>query len=118
MGYYTNFEFSMCGEKDRVIAAFKRIEELTDNLITWACGEDILDEILNGNTAYFEAKWYKSKEDIAKVAKEFPDVSFTLEGQGEDREDWWVIEVKNGKAYIGYCMLISPYESDNWEDIE
>lgn len=118
MGYYTNFELRLYGEKDRVIAAFKRTEELTDNLITWACGNDILDEILDGNAAYFEAKWYSREKDIAKIAKEFPDVSFTLEGEGEDRDNWWIIEAQDGKASISRCVLISPQEADNWEDIE
>lgn len=118
MGYCTNFELRLYGEKDSIIAAFKRIEELTDNLITWSCGDDILTEILDGNAAYFEAKWYSRKKDIVKVAKEFPDVSFTLEGQGEHREDWWVIEAQNGKTHISYCTIISPQEADNWEDID
>lgn len=120
MGYYTNFELRLYGEKDSIIAAFKRIEELTDNLITWSCGDDILAEILNGNAAYFEAKWHSRKKDIAKVATEFPDVSFTLKGQGEDREDWWIIEAQNGKTHISYCTIISPeeQEADNWEDID
>lgn len=117
MGYYTNFELRINGEKDRVKAAFERLDEITKGLLTWPNGNDAVYDILNERSLCFEAKWYERRENMAQIAEEFPDISFTLEGQGEDRDDWWVIEAQNGKAHIDYCILISPYEADTWEEL-
>lgn len=117
MGYYTNFELRINGEKDRVKAAFERLDEITDRLLTFAFGKDAVYDILNEQSLYFETKWYSRKEDMAQITKEFPDVRFYLEGEGENRDDWWIIEAQNGKASISRCVLISPSEADNWEEL-
>ena len=117
MGYSTNFELRIGGEKDRVKEAFERLDEITDYLLTWAGGENAVYDILNEQSLYFEAKWYSREEDMAQIAKEFPDVRFYLEGEGENRDDWWIIEAQNGKASISRCVLISPSESDNWKEL-
>ena len=61
---------------------------------------------------YDEMKWYDWNKDMSQFANEFPDVEFRLEGNGEDKDDWWVVPFKGKREQIKYC---SP-PSDRWED--
>ena len=61
---------------------------------------------------YDEMKRYDWNKDMSQFANEFPDVEFHLEGDGEDKDDWWVVPFKGKREQIKYC---SP-PRDRWED--
>ena len=62
---------------------------------------DFFDGITTLKTWYLEPhdgmKWYDWNKDMSQFANEFPDVEFHLEGDGEDKDDWWVVLFKGKK---------------------
>ena len=52
---------------------------------------------------YDEMKRYDWNKDMSQFANEFPDVEFHLEGDGEDKDDWWVVPFKGKREQIKYC---------------
>lgn len=57
-------------------------------------------------TNYYEhtsdfVKWYESSEDMLKISKMFPDITFRLEGIGEENDDKWYALYKDG--YEDFC---------------
>jgi len=89
MGYYTNYEITA----DEVLPDdFEdKFEEITD--YTFRDGE-------------FEAKWYDYKADMKEISKIYPDILFTVEGEGEESGDVWRHYFKNTKDYIVKPKLI------------
>ena len=59
-----------------------------------------------------ELKWYEWEDDMDKVAAEYPDIEFRIEGRGEDVEDWWIALLKGKRKQIRY---VQPPIS-HWED--
>ena len=45
------------------------------------------------------AKWYDWEGDMIDISKMFPGVLFTLYGNGDDMEDYWIAYAKDGKSY-------------------
>lgn len=43
-----------------------------------------------------ECKWYSTNEDMEALSKAFPEVTFCLHGEGEEREDVWDLYCKDG----------------------
>lgn len=60
-----------------------------------------------------EHKWYDSFEDMKKLSAEFPDILFTLYGDGEDPDDRWVAYFKAGKGEEYQAEIIYP-DSTLW----
>jgi hypothetical protein len=85
MGYYTRFNLSVDDINNDILT--KIIEE----------DEDLIDIFDQDGDSFDEYKWYKHEEDIAKISKKYPDVVFTLKGEGEEAGDIWVKYFKNGK---------------------
>ena len=46
-------------------------------------------------------KWYDHDDDLIALSKKFPDVTFVLYGEGEERDDNWITYYKNGD--YEYC---------------
>lgn len=42
-------------------------------------------------------KWYEHEGNMKTISKRFPNVLFTLIGEGEENQDLWVKYFKNGK---------------------
>jgi hypothetical protein len=42
-------------------------------------------------------KWYEHDDDMLKLSKEFPEVTFILSGEGEESDDMWESKYKDGK---------------------
>lgn len=119
MGYYTSFEIEIKTPMTKECA-----EQIANRLNTIMDWEDCF-KIANSNNrfedvtlvtwnleTYGELKWYDWEEDMFQLANEFPDVEFCVEGNGEDRDDWWVALFKGERKQIKYC---SP-PSDMWDD--
>lgn len=53
-------------------------------------------------------KWYDHEDDMLELSKRFPDVTFVLYGEGEERDDNWVAYYKNGDSE--YCGARIVYD--------
>lgn len=100
MGYYT---------------AYKLEEPSVGRELGWEIAEQMerydtnygkLSQFIGG---YGESiKWYDHEIDMKAFSKRFPDVVFTLHGEGEESGDLWVKYFKDGKmqrvdAVISYA---------------
>ena len=115
MGYYTRFYFEVRTPVARECAEriANRLNEIMgcENCFTLPDSEDTT--VPNWSLEpYDEMKWYDWEDHMSQLANEFPYVEFRLEGNGEDRDDWWVALFKGERNQVKYC---SP-PTDEWED--
>ncbi len=76
MGYYTSYTLKASGRHEQIGAL---LEEYTSGY-QW---DDYVDSwCMNG-------KWYGHEDDMSALSAAFPDVLFTLEGEGEESGDIW-----------------------------
>lgn len=95
MGYQTDFELSF----DHAA------EELTPEILSF----------LRKVTGYqwedcylFAATWYDHDDDMLALSLAYPDILFTLEGNGEDNGDLWITYYKNGKMQECAAEVVYP----------
>lgn len=122
MGYYTNVHMEIKDSAGKEVneshIAFKLIAYRFYEI--WESYRDInSDEFRRDQEAYAEeclsdfldwkeVKWYELDSDMSKLSKLCPDFAFIVEGQGEDREDWWIKWWENGVQNASYAELIPP----------
>lgn len=97
MGYITYFNLEMENYTDEQRLAIAELVEENDFPMDWYDGED-----------YWcgEGGWYSHQEDMIDLSKQFPEVLFTLSGEGEDREDNWIEYYRNGKVAISWGSIV------------
>lgn len=119
MGYETNYCFSC----DVSAAA----QKLNPNIVYEIADElekmHIFDEIepYGGYVSAFVPceKWYEHEEDMAILSKKFPDVLFTLHGEGEDRDDMWDKHFRNGMMQECCADIVYPdFDETKLEPVE
>lgn len=102
MGYYTYYNFEMNSENElpkskisQINKAFIQIwERRPYEEIEWPWQKPSEDDLTNKDFISFwylneSLKWYEWETDMKALAQQFPDVCFTLTGEGEDRDDNW-----------------------------
>jgi hypothetical protein len=98
MGYYTSYEMQI----DKA-----DLGKAVDNaLVEMFNGYSYIE--YNGGGSWYandRVKWYEHEEDIKGISEMFPDVLFTLDGEGEDSGDVWRKWFKNGTK-IGEWYLV------------
>ena len=93
MGYYTTFSLST------------NPPEVIKDVLN--CGVQQLDSIFDIDGKSFDSsKWYGHEEDMRIVSDNFPDVLFTLKGEGEEAGDVWIKYFKNGMMQSCYAKLV------------
>lgn len=120
MGYYTRYNFAVVdyGKSDigdfdiveRILKlhaenkkdefAYPLVRMINDlgGLFYWS--RDILTQSrLEEISPDEEATWYDAEDDIKKLSKELPDITFCLSGSGEEGGDEWARYFKNGKCH-------------------
>lgn len=112
MGYYTDFKLTLVTPvvEDEVCPESKVYKEIKKAFLKVFGEEDTRD------FTYFDElvqigcnwKWYNWEEDMKTIAKLFPNVHFTLEGEGEEREDWWIAEFYGNRSCIRRAEIIPP----------
>ena len=124
MGYYTNFSIEIRkaitrAEAKEIIFEINRavnpqLENEKDGIFVLMDDGRIEDneEAIWEVDGDDEMKWYDWREDMKDIAQKYPDIEFRLEGNGEDKDDWWVALFKGDKFQIKYC--VPPI--DEWED--
>lgn len=108
MSYYTIFEISFSGKTERIEQAFQYMKGHIASIF----GNMDANEILNGESLYFNEKWDSWRIDMKDVSKNFPDVRIEIEGKGED---WWFAVVYGGKIKVAYAEITSP--RDIWNQV-
>lgn len=105
MGYYTRYNLTAIDTKTDF--------PLTEEMEARVCARLIAisgDAIYDGNTfdgcLNDELKWYDYHMDMIELSKEFPDIMFMLEGEGEERDDNWRLYVHNGESERVRAMLV------------
>ena len=63
--------------------------------------------VLNGEN---DTTWYEHERDMRRVSNQWPGVTFTLTGQGDDHEDEWIEHHRSGK--------MQRVKRDPWEPPE
>lgn len=118
MGYYTYYTFLWESDsditKEREIAMNQRFCELfykesleevkkefyghtVDEPETW------INEVLSE-----ECKWYDCFDDMKQLSSEFPEIKFTIYGDGEDSDDRWVAYFVAGKGEEYQAEIVYP----------
>jgi hypothetical protein len=120
MGYYTNYTLTVDNSqvKDEVektkqseieeIQQSNISDELKKRLIkdvektyqtSVVTQNDVIDH-LTYNPFNDQCKWYEHTEDMCRVSKKYPNVIFSLYGNGEENGDMWVEYFMNGKFQV------------------
>ncbi len=56
-------------------------------------------------------KWYDHESEMKAFSKRFPDVVFTLHGEGEESGDLWVKYFKDGKMHrVDAVISYAPFD--------
>ena len=112
MGYYTHYHLDIM-EKSDIKGFYVPMENTIKEI------KRVLAEILGGDAGYAydiedmldgtaEMKWYDHVKDMKELAKAFPNIYFTLEGEGEDRENYWVKQFHDDEYHESYAEIIEP----------
>ena len=100
MGYYTSHELQTSLTNDieqtKIIANF---HEVCENARYAISDEGYCNE---------PSKWRDPEDDLREFSKLYPEVLFTLIGDGEEQGDLWRLYVKNGKAQMATAVLTYP----------
>ena len=111
MGYYTNFllkysyaEGFNANEDDEIIR--KDICHSLSRIADWMREKDV-EELMDYGCEY---KWYNWESDMKELAEEYPNIHFTLEGEGEEQGDIWMADFWGNKYCERYAKIIMPDE--------
>lgn len=91
MGYYTRYDLKIDGTREEI-----------DRVSEYLYRTEISGYKLLKLSSYEPSKWYNHMEDMLDLSKEFPNVLFTLSGDGEDSGDFWKKYFKGGKVQIAF----------------
>jgi hypothetical protein len=87
MGYYTDFKLS--ADSHISVKMKARLDEIA--------GYGFAEEIVKYG---YNCKWYDWEKDMCLFSASFPEVLFTLEGSGEEKDDIWIAYFRAGKSQI------------------
>lgn len=116
MGYYTSHTMSAKGKTltpELVEEINKWLEER--RIIGYALDEGAWGTLPEPDMmcaewyCFGEVKWYEHPEDMEALSKAFPEITFLLHGDGEDKHDEWDEYWLNGECER--CIAITIIES-------
>ena len=113
IGYYTYFRCSI--EKDGQDITRAVAEVVSKKFAEIAVEANYIDENWFDDYVldpYDTVKWYDYEIDMKALSAEFPDYVFYLEGQGEERDDWW-----REVFHAGRASQQNMVEEPAWPDI-
>lgn len=99
MGYYTDFYLQATPvTEDQFHSIDSALQEL----------RSMREAYFDDGTGYWENTedtWYQSFDDMVEVSRHFPEVTFTLTGYGDQRDDQWIFGRKNAIS-IGKDVIL------------
>jgi len=108
MGYYTDFEMEtieFASEKEAVWFAHSLSKDT--GLIPKQ------DGVFVGGYSQ-DNKWHNWEKDMVTFSLAFPEVLFSISGEGEENDDIWKAKIKNGKSEVVNAVLTFPDFKGNW----
>ena len=113
MGYYTDFYLQAAPvTEDQFHSIDSALQEL----------RSMREAYFDDGTGYWENTedtWYQSFDDMVEVSRHFPEVTFTLTGYGDQRDDQWIDYFKNGQVQCcSIYTLQTPLRPHRWSDVE
>lgn len=115
MGYYTEFRLEIMDKDMNEIYSIEDDSRLSEikTVFNQIFNSSLTDDYDAFSNIFSEDwgeswKWYSHFENMQALAKAFPNYYFTLEGQGEDREDCWVEQFHGNETYRD-CIEIRDY---------
>lgn len=104
MGYYTYFRLSVDPFDDKTPLSDFCYKEITAEIDRMNIFEDHFSKSEWGGYT----KWYDWEEDMFLLSSKFPEVLFTIYGDGEVSDDKWVAYFRAG--YEQYCPAKIIYQ--------
>ena len=101
MGYYTRYRISCNSFVQVENFPFSYPDNYIDEGITFISPDS---EAVYGDSV----KWYEHDEDMLELSRQFPNVTFTLEGDGEEQGDVWIKHYKDGKMKLRKAITTFP----------
>lgn len=111
MGYYTYFsieveENGMAASDEKIAAIYAKAKELDLGFV------DVFDEHLNSWDCH---KWYDVEPEMVLLSVAFPEVMFTISGDGEGPDDFWIAHFKDGKEKYRPAEIVYPgFDEVEW----
>lgn len=106
MGYYTAYEISFEGKEER-INLFKEDLLKATTYADGTCDSDVVDLLTYGGVC---AKLYDLCDAIEELAPKYADILIRLEGQGDERGDWWETRWK-GDLSESHIAKMPPFKN-------
>ena len=113
MGYYTNYYLNINKDPadswNDINMAFTHLEYFEDDQNEYKDTDQISSpDYINDTFLCEEIKWYEADEDMRTIAKQFPNTTFVLYGDGEDKDDRWRNIYKGDKVERGDAIVSYP----------
>lgn len=110
MGYYSNFTITVDKDFDKIKEFISKMPRNKSDYLPDL--ETYYDELY-----ILDVKWYNMKTEMKEFSKNFPDVLFTVDVQGEDHEDMWKYYVRNGKGQTCKAHIVyDAFDPDLMEE--
>lgn len=112
MGYYTYYQLSVQpyhrpSLTDYESEALEKEIDLMDVFESGCIDDDFYSDSI---------KWYDHDEDMLLLSRRFPNILFTLHGDGENQEDMWNAYYANGKMQYCPAEITYPDFNEEWMD--
>lgn len=103
MGYHTCYTLSISGANG---TDQERIREMLANLgvLGYALHEESGIEYI----AQDPVNWFGHDGDMLEISRKFPQVLFSLHGEGESNDDIWESHYLDGKTYTQHAIITIP----------
>jgi hypothetical protein len=113
MGYLTKYRLTFTASESEA-KMFKLLYSAGE--VTCKSYQEPIKDILDWYNEAFvgEDTWYEHENDMLEISKNFPNILFKLEGDGQDREDIWVKYFKNGQVKTAKILIVE--EDPDLED--
>lgn len=110
MGYYTDYKLTIADRQGEFVDKYSEkyaavYNKLADRFSSIIGVRDALQELMEDNANW---KWYDYERDMKKIAQDYPDFIFTLEGTGEVEGDIWVEQYYGEEWARSQAELIPP----------
>lgn len=95
MSYATFYFMEISHERPNIDEVAAAVADLADPHGT-APDPQFWKQVLQGE---LDAKWYESEAHLRRISRRWPNVLFTLSGEGEDHDDQWIQYHQNGRMH-------------------